>query len=361
MGAFVRTITLAAGVAAAALAPAGPAAAVDFAGKTIEIIVPASEGGGTDIWARILAPMLEERLPGKPTIIVRNVPGGASLNGGNHFQRNAKPDGQMAFALAGSTIMGYLFRDKRVRFDIGKWTPVLASPMGTVVYGSPSLGIKGPQDLAKLKGQRLVYGSREATGTDLPMLLGFDMLGLELTPVYGIQGRGDGRLGFERGEFNIDRQTTIAYQKSVQPLVDRGKAVPLFSFGVFDAAGNLKRDPNFPDIPHFGEAYELVTGKKPSGPEWEAWKTFMAAGYNVSKALTLAEGTPDDVRAAYDKALSAIMSDPAAVDKLRDEIGDYQQGIGKDAAAFVKQASTIDPATDAWVRKWLTEKHDVKF
>jgi hypothetical protein len=238
---------------------------------------------------------------------------------------------------------------------------VLASPMGTVVYGSPSLGIKGPQDLAKLKGQRLVYGSREATGTDLPMLLAFDMLGLELTPVYGIQGRGDGRLGFERGEFNIDRQTTIAYQKNVQPLVDRGTAVPLFSFGVFDAEGKLKRDPNFPDIPHFGEAYELVVGKPPSGPEWEAWKTFMAAGYNVSKALTLPEGTPADIRAAYDAAMAAIMSDPAALERLRGEIGDYQQGIGKDAAAFVKQASTIDPETDAWVRKWLTEEHDVKF
>ena len=55
------------------------------------------------------------------------------------------------------------------------------------------------------------------------------------------------------------------------------------------------------------------------------------------------------------------MSDPAAVEKLRGEIGDYQQGIGKDAAAFVKQASTIDPETDAWIRKWLTDKHDVKF
>lgn len=335
--------------------------AADFTGKTIEFVVPASEGGGTDIWARILAPLLEQRLPGNPVIIVRNVPGGASINGGNYFQNNAKPDGEMAFALAGSTIMGYLFADERVQFELANWIPVLASPMGTVVYGSPSLGIAGPDDLPKLAGQRLVYGSREATGTDLPMLLAFDMLDLEIVPVFGIQGRSDGRLGFERGEFNIDRQTAIPYLQSVVPLVEAGTAVPLFSFGVFDAAGELQRDPNFPEIPHFGEAYQLVKGEAPSGPQWEAWKTFMAAGYGVSKALVLPEGTPDDIVTAYADAVASIMGDPAAVEQLRAEIGDYEQGIGADAAAFVTQASTISAESDVWVRNWLTENYDVKF
>lgn len=355
---FVAT---AAGLLIAAPCVTSTASAADFAGKKIEIIVPAGEGGGTDIWARMLAPLMEKNLPGHPTIVIRNIPGGASINGGNQFQLRAKPDGQTAFALAGSTILGYLFRDKRVKFNINEWIPIIASPMGTVVYGTPSLGITGPSDLAKLKGKPLLYGSREATGTDLPMLLAFDMLQLDLKPVFGVRGRGEGRLGFERGEFNIDRQTTIAYQQSVEPLIKAGKAVPLFSFGVFDAQGNLLRDPNFPEIPHFGEAYKAIHGKDPSGPAWQAWKTFMGAGYGVSKALVLPAKTPSDIVAAYQEAISKVMEDPEARAKLKEEIGDYKQGLGADAAAFVKQAATIDPAADTWIRTWLTKKYDVKF
>jgi Tripartite tricarboxylate transporter family receptor len=342
------------------LAPAAVRAA-DFKGKRIEIIVPSSEGGGTDIWARIFAPLLEKNLPGNPTVVVRNVPGGASIAGGNQFQSSARPDGQMVFALAGSTIMGYLFRDNRVRFKLEEWIPVVASPMGTVVYAAPSLGVKSPGDISQLKGKELVYGSREPTGTDLPMLLAFDMLGLELKPVYGIRGRGDGRLGFERGEFTIDRQTAIAYEQGVVPLVKAGKAVPLFSFGVFDPQGNLQRDPNFPDIPHFGEAYKTVHGKEPSGPAWEAWKTFMAAGYGVSKAFVLPAKTPRDIVEAYETAIATVLKDPDSREKLKDEIGDYPQGLGKEAMAFVKQASTIDAESEKWIRDWLTTKHGVKF
>jgi len=112
---------------------------VGFEGRTIEIYVPASEGGGTDIWARTLAPMLAAELPGNPNVVVRNFPGGASLVGGNQFQGNARLDGLTLFAMAGSTIMGYLFRDQRVRFDIKDWQPVLSSPQGTVVDFHPEL------------------------------------------------------------------------------------------------------------------------------------------------------------------------------------------------------------------------------
>ena len=80
-------------------------------------------------------------------------------------------------------------------------------------------------------------------------LLSFKMLGLTVDPVFGIEGRGDGRLMFERGEANIDYQTSAAYINNVQPLVDQGLAVPIFTWGALDDAGNIVRDPTFPDLP----------------------------------------------------------------------------------------------------------------
>ena len=75
---------------------AGQVAAQDmekqFKGKTINLVVGTSAGGGYDIIARIFARYAPKHLPGSPRFIVRNVPGGAGLKGTQYMNRS-KPDG----------------------------------------------------------------------------------------------------------------------------------------------------------------------------------------------------------------------------------------------------------------------------
>ncbi|MGH8519258.1 MAG: tricarboxylate transporter, partial [Panacagrimonas sp.] len=77
--------------------------AADFAGKTIEFVIPFATAGGSDVWARFFAPYLSENLPGKPTVVVKNVPGGGSITGTNQFVQRAKPDGLSILGNSGST------------------------------------------------------------------------------------------------------------------------------------------------------------------------------------------------------------------------------------------------------------------
>src|SRR5690625_3425482 len=87
-----------AGMAATATAASFPVSRVfsqgkvDFSGKTIQFVIPFSEGGGSDVWARFYAPYLSKYLPGKPNVVVRNVPGGGSITGTNQFVARARPD-----------------------------------------------------------------------------------------------------------------------------------------------------------------------------------------------------------------------------------------------------------------------------
>src|SRR6184192_1237108 len=69
------------------------AAAQTFAGKTVTIVVGYKPGGGYDATARLLARRLPDHLPGKPTVIVQNMPGGNSIIAANHMYNVAKPDG----------------------------------------------------------------------------------------------------------------------------------------------------------------------------------------------------------------------------------------------------------------------------
>jgi tripartite-type tricarboxylate transporter receptor subunit TctC len=349
-----------AGLAAVFSVP-GAATAADFTGKQVTFIIPFGVGGGSDVWGRFLAPILQKYLPGKPSIIVQNRPGAGSVGGTNHFAATAKPDGLTILGTSGSTQFPYLLGEAHVKYEYKDWKMVLAAPTGGVAYISSKFGVKSLADLSKLKGTKLHYASQGLTSLDLVPLLGFRMLGLDVHHVTGFQSRGDGRLSFERGETTIDYQTSSAYIRSSMALVKKGEAVPLFSWGVLDDDGNLVRDPNFPELPHFAEAYEMVTGKKPSGIEWDVMKAFLIAGFPAQKLIVLPKGTPDDIVEAYRAAVRQMLKDPDYLAKRDEIIGEYEQVTDKAGEAQYKSATTITPEARTWVREFLTKNYNVDF
>ncbi|WP_020680634.1 Bug family tripartite tricarboxylate transporter substrate binding protein [Marinobacterium rhizophilum] len=342
---------------ASALSVTAPVLAADFEGARIEMTMPFKEGGGTDTWGRFYAPLIGEQLPGQPVVVVKNIPGGGSTSGANQFQMRAKADGRDIFASSGSTMFPYILGDKRVKYEYKDWTAILASPTGGVVYISSDLGVKSIADLAKLKDADLKYASQGATSLDMITLLSFEVLGLDVKSVFGMKGKGEARLAFERGEVNIDDQTTSGFIKKVQPLVDEGKAIPLFSWGVLGKDGKIQRDPTFPDLPSFVEAYEMVHGSAPSSERFRAWKAFFIAGYAAQKGLFLPKGTPDDVVQAYRDAAAKAIAAPGFADKAQDVLGDYEQAVGDEASKMFSEAVSMDDEARAWVINWLNSKY----
>lgn len=350
---LAATVTVAGNYPSAALA-------FDYSGKRVEWVIPFGTGGGSDNWARFFAPRFQAALPGNPVIAVLNVPGGGSITGTNQFAERAKPDGLSILGTSGSTQFPYLLGDKRVKYDYKNWTVIMVTPTGGVVYARPDLGARSAAEAGKLRGKRLVYGSQGVTSLDLVVPLAFEILGLDLKVVFGMKGRGPARLAFERGESTIDYQTTAAYVKSVKPLVESGKAVPLWAWGSVDENGNLVRDPTFKELPHFGEVYKMLHGKEPSGPAWSAWKAFFVAGFAAQKMILLPKETPKDIidtwRAAAEQVVKAPDFDKAAAKAL----GDVDQGLGKKAQTLFKLATEVDAESKEWVRNWLIKKYNAK-
>ncbi|SFM38742.1 Bug family tripartite tricarboxylate transporter substrate binding protein [Thermodesulforhabdus norvegica] len=333
-------------------------AEVDFSGKTIKWIIPFSVGGGSDVWARLYAPYLQKYLPGNPTIVIKNMPGGGSIVGANYFHERARPDGLTIFGSSGSTTFPYLLGNSKVKYDFSKYHIVLASSTGGVVYINPDLGVKSAADLKGFK-KELVYASQGVTSLDLVPLLAFDMLGLNVKAVFGYKGRGAGRVAFEQGEVNIDYQTSTAYIENVRPLVEMKKAIPLMTWGVLDEEGNIVRDPIEPDLPCFPEVYEMVHGKKPSGPAWEAWKAFFVAGFAVQKAVWLPEKTPAEIVAVWREAAKKTIEDPEFQKVIEKNLGGYKQYYGEKAAKAFQSVLDVPPESKAWVLKWIKDKYGV--
>jgi len=330
-----------------------------FADKKIEWIVPFKAGGGSDESARFFAPFLEKYLPGNPQLLIKNVPGGASTKAANMFAATPRTDGLSVLGTSASTQFAYLLGDPRVRYDYKDWSALMVSETGGVVYIAPELGIKDASQLTEIADKRLYYGSQGTTSVDLVPLLAFDFLGLNVRPIFGISGRAIGRLAFERGDATIDFQTSAAYLKNVQPLVDAGRAIPLFSLGVLDNDGRLSRDPNFPDLPHFAEVYELIHGSSPTGLEWESWKAFFVAGFAAQDILVVPNQTAPNIIAAYTKAFDAIQKDPVFQSQRAGITGMYEVVSGDASVQRYRLGTKVDEAHRSWLANWLKSKYNV--
>ena len=354
------TTSLAAGVSAAMLATS--AFALDLAGKTVEFVIPFSETGGSAKWANFYAPLLSEALPGKPTVVVKYMPGAGSTKGANWFQEQTYEDtqGTLVFGSSGSTQFPYLLNDPRVKYEYGDWNVVLASGTGGVAFLPPDLAgkMKG-MDASGLKGTDFIWGSQGATRLDLVPLLAWEMLGMTVEPVFGIKGRGDGRLMFERGEANIDYQTSAAYLKNVTPLVESGKAVPMMSWGALDANGNIVRDPTFPDMPTFKEVCEATAGCETSGDAWDAWKAFFIAGFPAQKMVFLPKGASQDAIDTYTKAFNDVLARDDFPKISAARLGIYPQMTGDQAKATLKLGTEVNDKAKAFVKNWLKERYGV--
>ena len=331
----------------------------DFSGKTIKWIIPFNVGGGSDVWARLYSPFLQKYLPGNPIVVVKNMPGGGSIIGGNYFHTRVKPNGLTVFGSSGSTSFPYLLENPKVKYDFSKYQIVFATPVGGVCYINPDLGVKSVKDLKGFK-KPMQYASQGATSLDIIPLLAFEMLGLDVKAVFGYKGRGPGRVAFEQGEVNIDYQTTPAYIKNVRPLIKQGKAIPLMSWGALDANGNIVRDPVEPDLPSMPEAYEMIHGKKPSGPSFNAWKAFFIAGFGMQKAMWLPEKTSKDIVATYRDAAAKVIADPEFQEVVKKSLGGYMQLAGKDAELGFDQVLSVPKKDRDWLINWIETKYDVK-
>lgn len=354
--------SLGVGAFAATAALAHPAAAqVDFSGERVELLVPYSAGGGTDIMARFIAPLLGEHLPGQPTVVVNNVPGAGALAGSNQFQDRAENDGTDIFIGSASVTLNFAFRNPQAEYELDKWRAFLSTAVGTVVYGHADLGIEGPDEIAGLRDAELIMGANNPTGGDLRALLSFDLLGIDVQPVYGMN-RGDIHAAFDRGEFNINFDTMTTYEAQVTPMVEQGTAVPLFTLGFINEDGEYGRDPKLPDLPTFLEVYEELNGEPLAGERYDAWMSIFGLNVMASRAVLLPEDASDEVYETYTQAMRDIMQaideDPELNQRAIEVMGPGPHAVGEAAARNLRNAVSFNDAAFKWLQNWARETLD---
>lgn len=330
-----------------------------FKGENLETVVPYDAGGGSDVLARYVAPFLGEHIPGNPSVQVVNIPGAGSVIGVNEYMGFRDADGYNSVWSSGSTILNYLLQTEGVDYDFKDLTPIFGIPSGGVVFISTDTGYEAPEDILNLD-EDLVYSGQSATGIDIVSLLAFEVLGLDVHSILGYEGSGPARVAFEQGETNLNFQTTPAYLSNVEPMVEDGEALPLFTFGHADADGNIIADPAFPDIPTVKDFYEEIHGEEPEGEVWEAYKAFASRAYTIQKILWTKKETPENAIVLMQEGAEAMVADDEFIGGGDEVLGGYDALTGEALEEIIESTiqTDVDPDILDWVANFIEENFE---
>jgi tripartite-type tricarboxylate transporter receptor subunit TctC len=189
-----------------------------YEGKTVTIVVGFKTGGGYDATARLLARHLPKYIPGKPNVIVQNMPGANSIISANHVYAVAKPDGLTLGTFNRNLVLAQLTNVSGVKYDMTKYAWIGSAASETTVLTIRSdLPYKSFDDLRKA-GKTVVIGATGpgANTYDFPLLLK-EFLGVDLKIVSGYSSSSDIMLAVERKE--VDGRA--GSYTSLRPFIDR--------------------------------------------------------------------------------------------------------------------------------------------
>jgi tripartite-type tricarboxylate transporter receptor subunit TctC len=325
----MRSRILIAGFTALLLAP--PAAAPVFAEDiaTYTMIVRAPPGGGYDTNARILARHMPRHLPGNPTFIVQNMPGGGGRKAAQYIDNVAPKDGSVILATDQGTVLAQAFGEQDLRYDVLKWNwiGVIDSPPYAVVINANS----PVKTIADARAREVIVSASGATSISAVHPKVVNMIaGTRFKVILGYQESGQAHLAMERGE--VDGIGTYNWA-AVRRDGYLGKILPLVVIS----------DHLTPDMPPgTPKLADLATND-----EDKALAAFIVNAQNMAKPFTMASGLPPARVALVRAAFAATMKDPvflAEAEKLKIDVApiDDKQLMGivrdvVDAPAAVRQ------------------------
>jgi tripartite-type tricarboxylate transporter receptor subunit TctC len=269
-----------------------------YKGKIIRFIVAASPGGGYDTYTRTIARHIGKYIPGNPTSIVQNRPGGGQLVGALYIYKRAKPDGLTVGVWNGTWVLQQALGNRKARLEGDKFGWI-----GSPVKGMPSCGIMGFTGLKTLKDvlnskKRLNMGSVGGGTTEsLPKVLNIT-LGTKFEVIGGFGGTSRIRLSMQKKEVDGACFSWESMRVTARHMLDAkgdDKFIPYITHGD-------SQDPEVKDLPRLTE---VIKGK-----ENEAILNAWLPQYNFQRPLSLPPGTPKERLSILRKAFKATLEDP---------------------------------------------------
>jgi putative tricarboxylic transport membrane protein len=320
---------------------------ISFRGKTITVVVGAPAGGGTDSSARLIGALIANHLPGRPAIVIRNIPGAQGITGMNYFVQQVAPDGLTVTMASTTQADPMLYRKPQSQYD-----PTIFPIVGGVGRGGTVLVIRK-------EAEARLYSKREAP-VIMGALAGVPRSGMQVTAwgiayldwnarwVVGYRGTNDLFIALERGEIDM---TTTANLFQIQKLLDTGK------FKILSQAGTLQKGKHVPR-PEFGDApmfVDLMHGKLKEPLVQQAFD-FWSSLTALDKWFALPPKTPEAIVRIHRNAYEAAASEQDFAELGRKISEDLEPMAHEDVSFLINQLGATSPEAIAIIGAMLRKQ-----
>jgi tripartite-type tricarboxylate transporter receptor subunit TctC len=287
----------------AALA-AAPAHAQSYEGKTITIITSTGVGGVYDLTARVIARHMGGYIPGNPTLIVQNMPGGGNVLATNYMYNIAPKDGLTIASIHNAMPLHQVLDGRGVRFDAGKfsWLGSTGSE-NEVILAWHTAGISSIQEAREKEIALGATGS--GSGLSIIPTAMNNVLGTRFKLVIGYKTSEDINLALQRGEVQARAFGINSIESQHPDWLKEGKVA-------FLAQAGVKRDKDLPDVP-------LLT-ELAATPQQRQVLKLISAPAGLGHPYLAPPGTPPERLAVLRQAFAATLKDKAflaEVEKLQ--------------------------------------------
>jgi tripartite-type tricarboxylate transporter receptor subunit TctC len=287
----------------------GQGAASFYKGKVISFVVPYTQGGGYDAYARMVVPLIEKKTGA--TVIVNNIAGGDTYVAQNKVYYG-KPDGLTLLILDGMvSTLNQLSKDPKAKaIDLMKyeWIARMSSEQGVVLLSAKS-PYKTIEDLKKAPRVIKFSGDKGSSGGIIPCAF-FEIAGIKGELIQGFGGSSEAAIAAMRGELD-------GFGNSASSMVKFAQNKELLAL----CAISDKRSPLMPDLPTIGELMRL-------NPEQQKWVDRLQTILGMGRIIVTTPGTPKERVRFLEDTMKEILTDKEflkAADKLQRPI-DYLSG-----------------------------------
>jgi tripartite-type tricarboxylate transporter receptor subunit TctC len=270
-----------------------------YRGRTMTLVVGTSPGGINDISARLVARHLGRFIPGNPTIIVQNVPGGGGLVTANRIFNASERDGSVIAKLERAVPQLAIQGHPNANFDPMKftWLGSLSSYANDAYLLLVNAG-HAARAVADLKrpGVLVTVGADNAASSNLIFgIIAREVLGLNVNVVRGYTGAAPMFLAMQSGELDGQMVGLSSIRSGQRDLWNRGAFRPLLQFGRSTRLAEL------PDLPTGRELAE--------DPQGLALIEFAELPFFMALPFAAPPGLPADRAAALSTAFMAMCRD----------------------------------------------------
>jgi hypothetical protein len=350
-----RTFALGTAAAAAAVLVAAPASAQFYKGKTLNVIINYGAGGNTDVQGRSVLRFMENYIPGKPRIVVRNMPGAGGAVATNYIVKAGKKDGSVmgVFTIA---MMAELSRDKALQVSHKDLIYVggIGQQQIAHIRKDSVPGFQKPYDFLKITKVFKSAGHAPSSSKDVSIAITLRLLGIKHEHVTGFKGANSIRRAILQDNIQYTEDSLTGYYAGVTPiLIKPGISVPLWHVGVPTKDGGLAHaDTVDKDIPTFLDMYQAKYGKGkiPQGAAWKAYRK-LAQLRQILRVIVMPKGAPkkavDDLRAAWVKTTK---DKGYLAEYKKQNSSDLEPLDGAGTQAVVEDLLDVSPDTEKYLQ-----------